>query len=246
MKSLKKIFLFILILAGGMSLLFFGWFFYSAEVEFVELKTDPHFKNAHWTPALKQKFMSRLNSYKNQKIRSISLNQMAHDLRELHPAAELRIHRQLPNRIIVFLKKSKPLLLLLRDQGEKIPISFQGDLQPPLNLNQFPDLPILRGELFYKNQDLRREICSLIGKLPNKGLLISKNISEITYNKKKKSFRLFLIPGYTTLEVTSNPSVKQIRNINFVLKYLIQRKMKERTVDARWEKKIIVSAPHSS
>ena len=246
MKIVLKITLSVLALAGSVSLILFGWFFYSAEVEFVELKKDPHFKDTHWTPELKQKFMSHLNSYKGQKIRVVSLDQMARDLRELHPAAELRIHRQLPNRIVVFLKKSNPLLLLLRDQGEKIPISFQGDLQPPLKLSQFTDLPILRGELFYKNPDLRREICSLIRKLPDKGLFISKNISEITYNKKKKSFLLFLIPGYTTLEVTSSPSEKQIRNINFVLKYLIQRKMKKRAVDARSEKKIIVSTPHSS
>lgn len=246
MKITLKVVLSALILIGAISLLLFGLFFYSAEVEFVELKIDPHFKDNHWTPDLKQKFLSKMNSYKGRRIWAVSLNEMARDLRHLHPTTELRIHRQLPNRLIVFLKESKPILVLLRDQGDQIPISSQGDLQPPLDSNQFVDLPLLRGESFYKNQDLRREICSFIRKLPNKGLLTSKNISEITYNKKKKSFLLFLIPGYTTVEVTSNPSEKQISNINFVLQYLLQRKMMERTVDARLEKKIIVSTPHSS
>ena len=246
MKLALKVTLSALILTGAISLLFFGVFFFSAKVEVVELKMDPQFKDSHWTPKLKQKFLSHINNHKGQRIWTISLDQMARDLRKLYPAAELRIQRQLPDRMIVFLKKSKPLLLLLRNQGEQIPISFQGDLQTPLESDQFVDLPILRGELFYKNPDLRREICSLIRKLPDKGLLISKNISEITYDKKRNSFLLFLIPGYTSVEVSPPLSEKQILNINFVLKYLLQRKMTERTVDARFEKKIIVSMPHSS
>ena len=246
MKLALKVTLSALILTGAISLLFFGVFFFSAKVEVVELKMDSQFKDNHWTPELKQKFLSHINSHKGQRIWTISLDQMARDLRKLYPAAELRIQRQLPDRMIVFLKKSKPLLLLLGTQGEQIPISFQGDLQTPLESNQFVDRPILRGELFYKNPDLRREICSLIRKLPDKGLLISKNISEITYDKKRNSFLLFLIPGYTSVEVSPPLSEKQILNINFVLQYLLQRKMTERTVDARFEKKIIVSMPHSS
>ncbi|MCY4512369.1 MAG: hypothetical protein OXB86_01625 [Bdellovibrionales bacterium] len=246
MKLALKATLLTLILTGAISLLFFGVFFFSAKVEIVELKMDPQFKDSHWTPELKQKFLSHINNHKGQRIWTVPLDQMARDLRELYPAAELRIQRQLPDRIIIFLKKSNPLLLLLREQGDQIPISFQGDLQPPLDSNQFMDLPILRGDLFYKNPDLRREICALIRKLPDKGLLTSKNISEITYNKKRKSFLLFLIPGYTSVEVSSKLSEKQILKINFVLKYLLQREMMERTVDARFEKKIIVSIPHSS
>ena len=246
MKIVLKMILPALILIGAISLLLFGVFFFSAKVEVVELKTDPQFKDSHWNPELKQKFLSHINNYKGKKIWRLPLAQMARDLRKLHPAAELRIQRQLPDRIIVFLKKSKPLLLLLRNQGEQIPISFQGDLQTPLESDQLMDLPILRGEIFYKNPDLRREICSLIQKLPDKGLLTPENISEITHNKKRKSFLLFLIPGYTSVEVSFQLSEKQILNINFVLKYLLQRKMTERTVDARFEKKIIVSMPHSS
>ena len=118
MKIALKTAMSVLILTGGMSLLFFGWYFYSAEVEFVELKTDPHFKDTHWTPELKEKFMSHINSYKGRKIRMVFLDQMARDLRELYPAAELRIHRQLPNRIIVFLKKAPLSFAAQRSRGE--------------------------------------------------------------------------------------------------------------------------------
>ena len=236
----------LLILVGIVCFLIFGLFFHFAEIESVELKTDPQFKDAHWTPELKQKILSHLSGYKGRKIWTVELDEIARNLRDLYPAVQPRIYRQLPNRIVVFLKKSAPLLLLFRDQGDIHPISAQGDLQPPLSSNQLMDLPVLRGDFFYKNTDLRKQACSLIRRFPDKGLLIPKNISEITYNEKKKTFSLFLIPGYMTLEITAHPSEKQILNINFVLKYLLQRKITDRTVNARSEKKIIVSTPHSS
>ena len=62
MKITLKVVLSALILIGAISLLLFGLFFYSAEVEFVELKIDPHFKETHWTPDLKQQFLSHMNN----------------------------------------------------------------------------------------------------------------------------------------------------------------------------------------
>lgn len=246
MRSILKVFLSSLILAAAAFLLIFGLFFHFAEVEFVELETDPQLKDTHWTPELKQKILSYLSDYKGRKIWTVKLDKMARDLRNLHPATQPRIYRQLPNRIIVFLKKSEPLLLLLREKGDIHPVSAKGDLQPPLNPDQLMDLPVLRGDLFYDNTNLRKQACSLIRRFPDRELLTPKNISEITYNEKKKKFSLFLIPGYMTLEISVYPSEKHISNINFVLKYLLQKKLTGRTIDARSEKKIIVSTPHSS
>ena len=107
------------------------------------------------------------------------------------------------------------------------------------------DLPVLRGEVFYKSRALRERAASLIRALPDKGLLVPRNISEIIYDGRKQTFTLFLIPGYTALKTKSPPSEKQILNINFVLEYLLKQKMTGRTVDARFEKKIIVSSFNS-
>ena len=105
--ALKKILSSFLILVGIVCFLIFGLFFHFAEIESVELKTDPQFKDTHWTPELKQKILSHLSGYKGRKIWTVELDEIARNLRDLYPAVQPRIYRQLPNRIVVFLKKKR-------------------------------------------------------------------------------------------------------------------------------------------
>ena len=246
MRSILKSAFIALVLTGFVSLSAVGFFFHFMKIESVDLKIDPQFNPSHWTAETKQKITSRINGYKGKKIWRVDLEDMAHELKKLYPAGRFRIRRRLPNRIVVFLKESKPLLLLLKGKEAFYPVSAQGDLHPPLAPGRYRDLPVLRGEVFYKNSDLRKQAVSLILSLPNKELLTLKNISEITYDGKKKVFTLFLIPGHFSLEISGPPEEKRIQNINFVLNYLLQRKMTGRTIDARFEKKIIVNTPDSS
>ena len=245
MQTDLKVVLSVLIPIGLVFLLIFGLFSPFAKIKFVELRVDPLLKDTRWTPALEQKFLLHIEGLKNQKIWSVNLNEAVRDLHEISPAVRPRIYRKLPHRLIVVLQKSAPLLLLLRSGGDIHPVSFQGDLRPPLPPDQFMDLPVLRGEVFYKNRALRERAVSLIRSLPDTGLFVPRNISEITYDRQKQTFIVFLIPGHTALKTKAPPSKKQILNINFVLEYLLKQKMPGRTIDARFEKKIIVSSSNS-
>ena len=246
MQADLKAVLSVLIPVGLFFLLIFGLFSPFAKIKFVELRVDPLLKDtARWTPEQERKFLLYADGLKDQRIWAVNLNKAVRDLHEISPAVRPRIYRKLPHRLIVVLQKSAPLLLLLRSGGDIHPVSFQGDLHPPLPSDQFMDLPVLRGEAFYKSRELRERALSLIRSFPDKGFLVPWNVSEITYDGQKQIFTLFLIPGHTALKIKTRPSKKQILNINFVLEYLLKQKMTGRTVDARFEKKIIVSSFNS-
>jgi len=217
-----------------------GLFFYFSELEHIELKTNS-IKTLHFTEQIRQKILLKLNSYKGKNIWSVKLKDLAFEVKKIYPAAQIQVTRQLPHRMTVFLKYKDVAVLLLRDTGSLHSISFQGDIQESLPLDQSLDLPILRGERFWTNKSLRKKAIFLLSRLPETGLFVSKNISEIIYKKDRLSFLFILISHHLTLEVKTELSSKKIENINLVLNYLIQKNIQKGQVKALFEKKIIVN-----
>ena len=236
----KKLFPY-LAFAGFLTLLLVGFFFHGATIEKIELKISEDFKDNHAVPNLKEKILSNLHTHKGKNIWEVSLDDISQSLHKIYPYGDIQVRRSIPGKIIVFLKKSPVAFLILRDNGDLHPLSFSGEIQTPLPKGKYLDLPILRGDVFYQNVNIRKSALDFILQLPKKGLLVQKNISEIIYDKKPRGFVVFLIPGNFTLEIFLTPSASHIKNIDFVLNYLLQRQMAGRRIKARFNKKIIVN-----
>ena len=228
-----------------LGILVFSFFFQFTKIENISLKVNPQLKDSHFTETIQKKINLKLNDYKGKKIWKVKLENIATDIKKIYPALKIQVTRKLPNRIIVFLQNKDSVALLLKDNGGLYPVSFQGELQTRPSLNQSLDLPILTGKFFEKNKALRKKAIKLLLRFPEKGLLISKNVSEVIYNKKNSSFLFVLIPNYLVLELLEDLSSHRIKNINFVLNYLIQKGVKGSRVDVRFDKKIIVNARNS-
>ena len=181
-----------------------------------------------------------MEKYKNRFIWSINLKGIAQEIQELFPSKKAFVRRQLPNELEIHLTENRPAFLLLTDSGRFHPVSFEGDISPPLSFNQMINLPIARGDIFKKNKSLRLQILHLLNILPKKEIFSEENISEFVYKPQRESFVVFLIPHYFILEIRVPWEKKTIKNINFVLNYLIQKEEKAALIDARFPEKIIV------
>ena len=193
-----------------------------------------------------KKLLSFMEKYKDRFIWSVNLKDIAQEIRKMYPSKKAFLRKQLPNKLEIYLQESHPAFLILTDKGQFHPVSFDGSIEAALSANQLLDLPITRGDIFKKDKNLRLQIIQLLKILPNQEFFSPENISEIVYKAQRESFIVFLIPHYFVLEIKEPFKEKTIKNINFVLNYLVQKEEKSILIDARFPEKIIVRRENGS
>lgn len=181
-----------------------------------------------------------LEKQKGRSIWSLRLKDMAREIQNVFPSKEIYLKRKFPNKIKIFIKESLPVLLLLTESGRFYPVFHEGKIGMALTADELLDLPIVRGNIFKKDKNLRVRILNLLKILPKEDIFSPGNISEIIYKSKQESFMLYLIPHHFILEMKHPWKNKTIENINFVLNYLIQKDEKASVIDAGFPEKIIV------
>lgn len=171
---------------------------------------------------------------------SLSIQKL-HQMVQKHPQVEeVQVRRSWPNRFFVKLASSSPLLLLM---GRKVfyPVTDKGKLLSPLASPNIPDLPLLRGNIFYKKEILRKKAVQLFQYLPKEGLFSQRNISEIKYSTKDSNFYLYLVDSGSRVRVGESLSDFRPDRVEKVLTYLEQKKINWRVIDARYSQKVVVS-----
>lgn len=171
---------------------------------------------------------------------SLSIQKL-HQMVQKHPKVEeVQVRRSWPNRFLVLLLSSEPLLLLM---GNKVfyPVTEKGELLSPLASLGIPDLPILRGDIFRTKINLRKKAVRLFQHLPKEGLFSQKNISEIKYSTKDSDVYLYLVHSGSVVRVGESLSEFRPDRVEKVLTYLEQKQINWRVIDARYSQKVIVS-----
>ena len=151
----------------------------------------------------------------------------------------IQILRVWPNKFRVILLSDTPVLLLWGNQGLH-PVTAKGALQKPLPQISTPDIPLLRGKIFFNQINLRKQAVQLFFHLPKKGLFSQNSISEIKYSKKDQGFYIYLINSPSPIRVGRSLSEFRPDRVESVLKYLQQKKIKWHVMDARFSQKIVV------
>lgn len=220
-------------------LLLVGGVFYFSQVRVVEVHADSALqdidKKKNFT-----KIETHLNSYKGRPLWRVNLKKITHEIKTSYPFGDIHIVRQWPDRLVVFLSQIKPTLLILK-KNKFYSVSYEGEIQLEIQPSQSLDFPVLRGEAFWKNKELRKKAVHFLNSLPEQGLLTSQSISEINYHKKNKSFLVYLMPYGFLVEWRGELHPKRIQNINFVLNYMQEKGGSSYHIDARFPRKIIVN-----
>ena len=244
MKNLKNTFL----IFAFVCLFFFIVYIFSGpffKISIIDIKADKGLKKSHFYRAREKQILSHLKSYKGQSLWQVDLKELSDKLDAFYMGAEVYVFRKFPNRLVILLKKKKAALLLLKEP-ETFYLLFHGGEIGEKNTEALPDLPILRGQLFWDQPPLRKRALDIVSSIPknNNHLFSVQNISEILYNKTNDSFLFYTISGHFILELKKPVESKKTQNIDFVLNYLNQRGNKGARIDARFDKKIIVKNPN--
>ena len=164
-----------------------------------------------------------------------------------HPKVEqVQILRSWPHRFRVILLPKKPIFLLIGSR-KFYPVTAKGGiLNPVSNIQSLPDLPLLRGDVFAKQLQLRKQAVQLFLHLPEKGIFSQENISEVKYSVKDQNFYFYLLKSGLAVRVGGHLPDFRPDRIESVLKYLVQKKIKWRVIDARFSHKVIVSLDKDS
>ena len=178
-------------------------------------------------------------------IWTLSIRELG-ELVKQHPKVEsVRVLRFWPNRFHVVLFSEPPVLLWM---GYKkfYPITEKGKKLAPIPITRIPDLPILRGRIFFDQEEWRKKAVRLIQLLPKTGRFSKENVSEITYSTKDSNFYLYLISFSSPIRVGENLLEFRPDRVENVLRYLEQKKINWRVIDARFSQKVVVSLDNDS
>ena len=207
----------------------------------IELKVDSQLKQQPGYFTKEYKILSYLNNYKSQQLWRLDLKKILHDIEDMSLGIKVYARKKYPDSLIVFLNKKNTALLLLKTDHTFYPVSHNGELGIKKNLQEIPNVPILRGAPFEQNKALRQKALKLMDQLPAQGSgFSSQNISEVSYHKKHDSFLFYLFTGLLILELKAPLSKQKIKNVDFVLSYLKKIGRQKAFIDARLNKKIIV------
>lgn len=164
------------------------------------------------------------------------LNKVQKDLR----VKDAKVTRVLPNRILVSVTPFTPIASILTKTSDKLqPVARDGELLPALDATETPDGPILRGEIFVTDKNVRAEAIKLMLALPENGSLSISQISEIQYDK-SHGFTLTATPGGTDVWIGFEDFTRHASQAQRVLDYLRSQQLTGRIIDARLGKKVVV------
>ena len=174
-------------------------------------------------------------------IWEISIKKISQIVQKNPKVEEVQVLRLWPNKFQIQLLSDEPLLLWMKNISTFYPITKKGSLLSPILLSSLPDLPILRGSALFKNKSLRQKAVQIYQHLPKKGVFSQQNISEIAYLDKDSSFYIHLFNFGSKIRIGENLSEFRPDRVESVLRYLKQKKIKWRVIDARYSQKVIVS-----
>ena len=179
-------------------------------------------------------------------IWQVSIKKIQQKIQQNPKVEEVQILRLWPNKFQIRLLSDEPLLLWMKNNKIFYPITKKGSLMSPIPLSSLPNLPILRGKVLFENQSLRQKAIRIYQYLPERGLFSQKNISEITYLDKDSSFYIHLEGWGSKIRIGENLSEFRPDRVESVLRYLKQKKIKWRVIDARYSQKVVVSLVKSN
>ena len=188
----------------------------------------------------------KLKIFVGKKIWMVSLKEVVRMVHSEPRIGSVQALRVFPNKILVKIQPRKPLLVLLNPETGKIhPLSMEGQILPPLSVKWVPDLPILRGSVFVNNKSVRQKALQFLTLLPEQGEFSRKEISEVKYSPTEKNLIFILSKNGKPIKAGREPARIKIKRIESVLRYLNQKNIQWRVIDARFSQKVVVSTGKS-
>lgn len=197
-------------------------------------------------PKIEADLKPKLATLFGQYIWKLDLENLLTSIEKDRRLKDLNIVRRWPDKLQVEIRPHQAIANILGDKSNTIyPLTRDGGLLPPANLNEASDAPILRGSHFLKDQKLRKLTLELLLLIPEEGIFSLRNISEISF-KEKEGLVLVLSPDGAEVIMGREDFAKRVDYVGRVIQYLSSENLRGRVIDSRFQKKVVVRLRNAS
>jgi len=200
---------------------------------------------------LRERLARRMQRFDRLKIWEIDLGDVKAAILRDEWVKDVRISRAFPNEIRVWVQPKTPVLVLITTEKSTerpserssrvamVPITENGGMLKPLEVEALPDVPLLRGDLFATDAEMRRRAVGFTMNLPDRGALGRRNVSEISWST-EEGWALTLIAPKLEVKLGDERIDLKVMRVAQVVNYLSANQLKGRVIDASFSKKVLV------
>jgi len=194
-------------------------------------------------PAYFQPLEAELNTavekWRGVSLWKLNLVQVQAQLLQYPWIDQVSLARRWPTELVIEVKPKDISLLLVSAKGGLRPLAADGQLLPRVSVKSAPDVPILSGENFETQPELRKSALSVYKAIPEKGAFSQKTISEIHFDEHDGFWMTTIRNGVRVKLGLEKVEIKSAR-VAQVMEYLQSRQMDARVIDANLSKKVLV------
>lgn len=209
-------------------------------IQSFEIELEKNAANPYIFPKIRDALNVKIKNIKGQSIWAVDLDRLLAQVEGDQRIKEARVQRVLPNRILVQISPYTAVANVMGASSDRLhPVAPDGQLMPAVAALDAPDGPVMRGQEFIKEIDLRKGALALLKELPEEGTLSGNNISEIDYSR-KSGFRLIVSPSGHEVWMGIEDFKNRSHQAQKVIDYLEESHLTGRIIDARFTKKVVV------
>lgn len=205
----------------------------------VDIQIEEAYSQYHFLKPEIEKIQENLNRYKGMSLWSVPLNKISDQLAKEEWIESSRLTRAWPQRLQITLRPLEIKMLYINQQGQFQPVVKEGEVLASIPANLAPDVALLQGSEFAKNQELRKKAVKVLEELPAEGLFSKRNISEMSYNS-KDGFWISMMTSNMKVKLGEDQIALKSRRVSQVMDYLNKNNVNAKVIDANLSKKVLV------
>ncbi len=213
------------------------------QIQKIDIVLKTHADQKSYAREYIQRLDAQFQKFNGQSLWSFSLQNISEVLRQQKWIKDFRISRSWPSSLEVQIEAFEISLLLTDSQklnvGLMRPVTVDGDILPEIDSRQAPSKALLKGDIFLKNLEKRKQAIDLLKSLPADGKMGVNSLSEINYNP-KEGFWISMIQSDLKVKLGEDQFAMKSARVSQVMDYLEKKNLKARVIDANLSKKVLV------
>jgi cell division protein FtsQ len=213
------------------------------QIQKIDIVLKTHADQKSYAREYIQRLDTQFQKFNGQSLWSFPLQNISEVLKQQKWIKDFRISRSWPSSLEVQIEAFEISLLLTDSQklnvGLMRPVTVEGDILPEIDSRQAPSKALLKGDIFLKNLEKRKQAIDLLKSLPADGKMGVNSLSEINYNP-KEGFWISMIQSDLKVKLGEDQFAMKSARVSQVMDYLEKKNLKARVIDANLSKKVLV------
>ena len=209
------------------------------KIKEIELVLAKGFVHSQFMEQYFSTFQTQLQSIKERNLYEIKLEDLHVHLMNFPWIQEVRLEREWPSKIKIEIIPKNVVGLILGKSGRLVPVLEDGKLMDAPPQRKLPDVPILIGDQFLKNQESLQRAIVTLNSIPREGAFSIDQISDVKYSS-KEGFSFSLISENMKVKLGEDQISLKSARVSQVIEYLKNHQLKARVIDANLTKKVLV------